>query len=427
MQKVARSATRTTGAIAVPGYRVLSISQSEGLLRLELDVDKAEVACPYCQGSITVGYGRRQFSVRDVPLDHLQVVRVINRRRFKCCTCKKTFHEPLPDVAANRRTTVHLVSLVQEMVMRMPFNAIAKQVGLDEKTVRSIAGEHFQTLTDRIQFQPPAVLGVFGLSIGDRPAAMLINLEKSTVVDVLPNYSRRAIRDRVASALLEPRVPSSICVSGEQSLLEGVSAAVLNDRQVDLDIQSVCWQLEHTFAESMASALHAMAKPRPRGVSREAAALLTLARDRLSADQTMQVETILQQWPGLVAAYIAYQELHRIVLRTPFSGIFKAVADWSARHPTKVRRAFRWVESLFAQPTGRFAGLHKAQTSSLVHQALHHIDDILRSRVVNRSSEAVRAMILYVPALHHIDGNQNFGADLSRVADYLGQVLPCKS
>jgi transposase-like protein len=76
--------------------------------------------------------------VLDLPRDGRRVVLHVSRRRYRCLACRRTFLQPLPDVFPGRRLTRRLVDAVLEQAGTRSCAAIAREVGVDEKTVRDL-------------------------------------------------------------------------------------------------------------------------------------------------------------------------------------------------------------------------------------------------------------------------------------------------
>jgi transposase-like protein len=83
------------------------------------------------------GVKRQQF--RDLPQNGKPVTLVVNRVRYRCLACQQTFLQPLPDMVPNRSLTQRLLAYVLEQSAASSCSAIAREIGVDEKTVRNLA------------------------------------------------------------------------------------------------------------------------------------------------------------------------------------------------------------------------------------------------------------------------------------------------
>lgn len=128
------------------GARLLSLQQADGILTVSLETDARPITCPTCQSGETVGYGRMKLRVQDLPLAPLRVYLDIRRARMRCNHCSRTFNEPLRGVSEHHRATERLIKLVRKMALNLPFTTISRELGMDEKTVRTIFNDHLASL-----------------------------------------------------------------------------------------------------------------------------------------------------------------------------------------------------------------------------------------------------------------------------------------
>ena len=139
--------------------RLLSLQQADGILTVCLETDARPITCPICQSVETVGYGRMKLRVQDLPLAPLRVYLEIRRARMRCNHCLRTFNEPLRGVSEHHRATERLIKLVRKMALNLPFTTISRELGMDEKTVRTIFNDHLASLRAQpAPYSPDAVL-----------------------------------------------------------------------------------------------------------------------------------------------------------------------------------------------------------------------------------------------------------------------------
>lgn len=86
-------------------------------------------------------WGRNRMTVRDAPNYGKPTTIQVDRIRYKCMSCNGTFMQPLPDLDDRRMLTRRAVNYIARLCLEKPFAEIAKDVGIDEKTVRLVANE----------------------------------------------------------------------------------------------------------------------------------------------------------------------------------------------------------------------------------------------------------------------------------------------
>jgi Helix-turn-helix domain of transposase family ISL3 len=84
-------------------------------------------------------HGSQRQRFRDLARGKRHVVLWVNRLRYRCLACGRTFLQPLPDRAPGRRLTRRLAAYVSAQVATRSCRGIAREVGINERTVRTLA------------------------------------------------------------------------------------------------------------------------------------------------------------------------------------------------------------------------------------------------------------------------------------------------
>lgn len=122
-----------------PEYNILNIQEDDESYYIEAEVTQPPQSCRYC-GTQTKLYRHtknRQFLV-DVPIKGKRVVIMINRRRYKCRECERTFYEALPHKDEKRECTKRLIDYIRKQSLTQTFVNLAHEIGVNEKTIRNI-------------------------------------------------------------------------------------------------------------------------------------------------------------------------------------------------------------------------------------------------------------------------------------------------
>ena len=122
----------------LPAYTVIAIDQNDNDYHIDAVVKEPPRNCPHCRSDNLVGFGRREQMVRDLPTHGRRVGLYVDTRRFQCRACSQTFYESLPDLDERRPMISRLVKWVGKQAINRTFVSIAEEVGIDEKSVRSI-------------------------------------------------------------------------------------------------------------------------------------------------------------------------------------------------------------------------------------------------------------------------------------------------
>ncbi len=148
--------------------------------------------CPSCgPASRVVIHQQKTLFVRDLP-SHGRAVAIRDVPRLACHDCVRTFTAVVPEADADRQMTERLVKWIGRQSLEYPFTEIAKQVGIDEKTVRTIFGEYVAELEKQYQRETPVILGLDEIYLS-RPRGVITNIGDRCLVDMLENRYKKTI------------------------------------------------------------------------------------------------------------------------------------------------------------------------------------------------------------------------------------------
>lgn len=81
---------------------------------------------PHCNHPEIVGFGRRDEVVMDTPVHGKRTGIMLNRRRYRCQSCRKTFLEPVPHKDDKRQMTYRLIQYIERESLRRTFSGVAE-------------------------------------------------------------------------------------------------------------------------------------------------------------------------------------------------------------------------------------------------------------------------------------------------------------
>lgn len=151
-------------------------------------------SCPNCGVVGELGrHGTKSTAYKDAPVHGKQTTIVAERRRYRCRACKATTIQSLPDIDDRRRMTKRCVQYIESQALRRTFSQIAEDIGLDEKTVRLVAGEQIATANETRQIITPEQLGIDEVTVLKKPRAIFTDIAKRNVIDLLDNRNKPTI------------------------------------------------------------------------------------------------------------------------------------------------------------------------------------------------------------------------------------------
>lgn len=146
--------------------------------------------CDSCGQDDFYKHGSQRQAYMDIPMHGKRVLIEIDRRRFRCKACGKTMFEPLPDMDSKRQATSRLIEYIEQRSLRETFSSLAREIGVDDKTVRFIFDDYVARRQSEIQFKTPEILGIDKLKIIGDHRAILTNIDKLAIFDLLPSRKK---------------------------------------------------------------------------------------------------------------------------------------------------------------------------------------------------------------------------------------------
>jgi transposase len=133
----------------------------------------------------------------DLPAHGKRVGLHLQRRRYRCLSCRRTFMQPIPDHDEKRLLTKRLVSYIEREGFQRTFVSIAEDVGVDEKTVRTISRDVVARLEAVHTFVMPEWLGIDELTLMKKPRCILTNIKERTAIDLLETRTKAVVQARL--------------------------------------------------------------------------------------------------------------------------------------------------------------------------------------------------------------------------------------
>jgi len=192
-----------TDILQLPSLKPLLVIDEGDNYRIEAEGLVVPTCCTACRSERLHGHGTQIQSYRDMP-QHGETVQIeVHRRRFRCQDCGKTLFDPIAGLDGKRLATRRLVSYIHTHAFKQTFAFLARQVAMDEKTIRQIFTDHVVDLESSIRFVTPRWLGIDELKIIGAYRAIITNIKRRTVFDLLESRSKadllpyfRALRDK---------------------------------------------------------------------------------------------------------------------------------------------------------------------------------------------------------------------------------------
>lgn len=389
----------------LPAYTVTALAQNDHDYHIDAVVKEPPKTCPHCCSDNLVGFGHREQTVRDLPTHGRRVGLYIDTRRYQCRACTKTFYEAVPDIDERRPMTQRLVAWIGKQCIKRTFASIAEEVGIDEKSVRSVFRDYVNELEKTIRFETPKWMGIDEIHL-IRPRGVIANIQNNTIVELLPNRNK----DTVVRFLhhLEGKERIQYVAMDMWAPYRDACQAVIPEAKIVIDKFHVV-KMANEAVEKVRKGLRArLTLKEKRGLMHDRFVLLKRERDLTDKDSVL-LSGWIKNYDELGLAYRLKEGFFKIYdAQSPDEAQALYIA-WKQRITPEVEVAFHdlvrawdnwtpWILRYFDHP------ITNAYTESL--------NNLIR--VMNRlgrgySFEALRAKILFAEGAHkHTNARPKF-------------------
>jgi transposase len=127
-----------TQLLNLPEVVVESSIQEDLILFLTVSKKAKSAVCPQCGKKSEHLHQNQKYLVKDLPMGDFEVILNVNRRRFKCKKCRKTFNEELDFVGARKGYTHRYAENIVKQLINSNISNVAKNNGLTDEEVNSM-------------------------------------------------------------------------------------------------------------------------------------------------------------------------------------------------------------------------------------------------------------------------------------------------
>jgi len=152
------------------------------------------LVCPHCSATKIVGFGAKKGQIFiDLPHDGKPTFVSIDRKRYRCKGCGKTFLERLDGIDERRNLSLRLISYIQRLSVLKPFQSIANEVGVTEGTVRNIFNEYLAQLEGNLDLPAPDILSIDEITVIGKPRYLASDFRRGVIVGIMEGKDRTTI------------------------------------------------------------------------------------------------------------------------------------------------------------------------------------------------------------------------------------------
>jgi len=334
--------------------------------------------------------------VKDLPMHGKRVGVYIDTRRYRCKSCAKTFYETLPDVDKRRPMTNRLVKWIEKNSVKRTFSSIAEEVGVDEKTVRSVFRDYINELEKTVRFETPKWMGIDEIHL-TQYRCVIANIENNTVVDLLHNRNKETVvkylsqlqgREKIQYVAMDMWAPYRDAVN-----------LVLPDAIIVIDKFHVVRMASDAMEKVRKSLRESLTPKQRRGLMHDRFVLLK-RESKLTDQEVLNLSGWVKNYPELGLAYRLKEDFFKIYDSQSKEEALARYAAWEISVTEEVRDAFsdlikawrNWQPHILAYFDHHITNAYTESLNSLI-------------RVMDRlgrgySFEALRAKVLFAEGTH---------------------------
>lgn len=336
-------------------WRVDQVLEDGQALVVQAEYEVVPDSCTKC-GVVGKVYkhGRKPTDYRDSPVRGKPVTIRVNRQRYRCQECKETFLQPLPDIDDNRRMTTRLIEYISSAALKRPFTDIAFEVGLDEKTIRYVAGQAMQEMESPYPVFAPHILGMDEVMVAGELRAIFTDLGNRTILDLISSRRKPSVAHWLSKMASRERV-QVVCIDMWPPYRDAARAIFGKHTTVVVDKFHVVRMADYGL-DMCRKAAGRERNVKGRRQLMRSRHLLLKRQNRLTAQQQLELDGWLKNIPRLAEAHVVkegFYALYDIESRVEASRAMKA---WEKGLSDDMRVAFKalltavgnWREEILA-------------------------------------------------------------------------------
>ena len=300
--------------------------------------------CPHCgRSNDTVAHAKRTLVIRDIPSHGKAVVIHLDVPRLKCRQCIQTFTASVPEVDTGREMTERLAKWIGRQSIEYTYAEIAKQVKVDEKTVRNIFDEYVAVLAKEYRRETPVWLGIDEIKL-KRFRSIFTNLHGRSLIDMLPDRYVSTVTAFLASMPDKDRI-THVAIDMWSGYRRAAQEALPNAKIV-VDKFHVLMKANMAFEAVRRKIARESSNGAGLGLKRAHKLFDKRAKD-LNDEQYLTVSGWLNTFPLLAAAYDLKERLYTIYEVKTSEEAWGEYLHWESTIPSELAKPFRVVKTAF--------------------------------------------------------------------------------
>ncbi|MEH1970786.1 MAG: transposase family protein [Nostoc sp.] len=187
-----------TDLLNLSGVKVISHRQHQGIgIILQIELIKQESICPRCSKKSQRLHQNHRYVVKDLSWGEQQVFLEINRRQFKCESCKNPFSEELDFVSRRRTYTKRLANKIIQEVLENDIHSLARKGVVTTEEIERMLKDASKELEN---YKPSSLkrLGIDEIALvkgKGNYCAILVDLDTSKLIAIVRGRTQEIIKE----------------------------------------------------------------------------------------------------------------------------------------------------------------------------------------------------------------------------------------
>ncbi len=339
----------------LPSFKILDMKESEYDYRFLVEtILPLPSYCPKC-GTVAnlYNHGKKEQLFFDLPMHAKRVGIFVKRQRSKCNECGVTFFENLPDIDEGCSVTVRLVNWIQEASLEKTFTSVAKEIGVDEKTVRNIFNDYVDELEAQTDFRTPKWLGIDEVHLLKNYRYVITDVENKSVIDILQKRNK----DNVIGYLskLQDIDKIELVAMDMWNPYKSAVKTVIPHAKIVIDKVHVVKLANEALEKIRKANRQNVTSKERRQLMRDRYELLTRSKDLTDFDDQIKLQVWTQKFPLLGQAYELKEQFFDIYETKSIDDAYKLYQNWGSNVPKELMTYFEdlikamnnWGEEIF--------------------------------------------------------------------------------
>lgn len=302
--------------------------------------------CPKCKTRDQFyRHGIYEVPYRDIPAFGRRLIIKAQVQRFHCRACDQTSMQSLPDMDTKRQMTKRLVDYVGVEGIRRTFADVAREVGINEKTVRQICvakfGVWLRQHQDNMRYVTPTILGIDEVNLLGQKRTVIVDIGAKLLLDMLPSMHLPVVEQWLAALPRKDKV--QIVTMDMWGPYRTAVIAVMPKAKIVIDK----FHVQRMIQEALLAIRKQAKEAAENGFGEKpkfAKVLTEKSRHRLNPAQRTRLDRLLHKFPLLAAGWDTKEQFYDIWDTKNRAEAERRFDVWRQSIPEMVEEPFREVE-----------------------------------------------------------------------------------